>query len=131
MKSLIYLIITLYLLNYVSSDATPCETIAPTKTSDCTDYKINEYEKEAFKTESGKKADTCCYFIEKDDREDDVIYCEPFVNDKEEINIMKQYYIDEGWANEVIIDCGTASDSDSDSIWLSLSLTFLLFGLLF
>ena len=127
MKSLIYVIITLYILNYISSEATPCEKIEPKKTSDCTDYELNQNEKEAFKTESGKDADTCCYFYVKHEKEEELIFCEPFKNDKEEINMEKQYYIDEEDATEITIDCGTASDS----IWLSLSLSFLLFGLLF
>ena len=43
MKSLTYVIITLCMLNYVWT--TDCIEIKPSKSSDCTDYKLTDEEK--------------------------------------------------------------------------------------
>ena len=59
MKSLMYVIITLYMLNYVVS--TTCMDINPTEISDCTNHKITKEELESYASEFSD-ADTCCYY---------------------------------------------------------------------
>ena len=46
MKSLMYVIITLYMLNYVVS--TTCMDINPTEISDCTNHKITKEESDNY-----------------------------------------------------------------------------------
>ena len=79
MKPLIYVIVTLYMFNYVFSEETiDCSLLEPTKTSDCTDYELTENEKEEFKTESGKNADTCCFIYVKEE-EIEFRFCSPLI----------------------------------------------------
>ena len=44
MKSLIYVIIILYMFNYVLSQTIDCFDIEPSQISDCTDHELNEDE---------------------------------------------------------------------------------------
>ncbi len=44
MKSLIYIIINLCVLNYVLSERTKCALYSPSEISVCTDYKLSEEE---------------------------------------------------------------------------------------
>ncbi len=56
MKSLIYVIITLYMFNCVLSEETElCEEIDPTEISDCINYKLTDGEKV-------DGIDSCCYY---------------------------------------------------------------------
>ncbi len=134
MKPLIYVIVTLYMFNYVFSDETIycTEIISPQKISDCTDHEMSEEEIKRYKNYF-EGADSCCYMtITNSGKKTN--QCTPFKKsyvNKYYVNILKEDFE----ADDLSIDCGSgtvsASDSDSDSIWLSLSLTFLLFGLLF
>ena len=152
MKSLMYVIITLYMLNYVVS--TTCMNINPSQISDCTNHKITQEELGSYTSEFSD-ADTCCYYrsvISGNEKVD----CKPVkksnesgVREKEKNNI-KADAKKNGVTNctfSLICDTNSNSDSDSNicepetepkldsgkdnSIWLSLSLTFLFFGLLF
>ena len=151
MKSLMYVIITLYMLNYVVS--TTCMDINPTEISDCTNHKITKEELESYASEFSD-ADTCCYYksvISGDVKVD----CMP-VKKSNESNVKEKEKNDliadakkkrvSNCTFSLICDTNSNSDSDSDSnicdslpdsgsnnnsIWLSLSLTFLFFGLLF
>lgn len=120
MKSLIYVIITLYLLNCVLSDE--CEDKVPKKVSDCTDYSLTDDEKTEYADLYGV-ADTCCYATGKKGGEEEPI-CIPYnkneVNNAEIVNAVRT----DNELDELKIEC-------EDSNWLSLSLTFLFFGLLF
>ena len=124
MKSLIYVIITLYMFNCVLSEETQlCEDKTPTKISDCTNYQLTDSEK-------ADGSDACCYFSYTDEEEEEeVTGCGK--GKKDEVNEI----IDE--MNDAFPDftikCSTdsGSGSDSGSVWLSLSLTVLLFALLF
>ena len=125
MKSLVYVIITLYMLNYVLSEY--CLEIKPKKASDCTDHELTVEEKNYFEEELEEELDdfdSCCYITYKEEGKDESI-CLPFiksrVNNKETIDEIK-YDLE---TDEVKIEC------EDDSNWLSLSLTFLFFGLLF
>ena len=125
MKSLTYVIITLCMLNYVWT--TDCIEIKPSKSSDCTDYKLTDEEKTKYPT-----TDSCCYqsFTYSSDG-GTVKECLPFTK-----SLMNQYiemYEEskkKGEIDDYSFKCPD-SDSDSGSIWLSLSFTFLLFGFLF
>ena len=124
MKSLMYVTITLYMLNYVLSQITYCENITPTQISNCTDHKITQEQKELYK---GYDPDTCCY-VTFTDSWLKVTQC--WAEKKDIVNEQYIKMIEEryGYTN-FSIKCEI--DSYSNSIWLSLSLTFLLFGLLF
>ena len=151
MKSLVYVIMTLYMFNYVSTN---CLSIIPTQISDCTNHKITQEELGSYPSEFSD-ADTCCYYrsvISGNEKVD----CKPVkksnesgVREKEKNNI-KADAKKNGVTNctfSLICDADSGSDSDSNicepetepkldsgkdnSIWLSLSLTFLFFGLLF
>ena len=114
MKSLIYVIITLYLLNCVLSDE--CEDKVPKKVSDCTDYSLTENEKKEYEEVYGL-SDTCCYADAKYEGQD-ISMCVPYKKsevDNTELITKIMYY--EG-LEELKIDC------EADSNWLSLSLTF-------
>ena len=142
MKSLIYLIITLCILNYViPEETTPCTGIEPKQSSDCTDHEITEEEIEEYYEED---YDNCCYLITQTSNSEKTECVAIKKSDANEI--IKGY--DKQKAEKEILDytlmClqfGAASssdsesdsgpDSDSGSIWLSLSLTFLIFGLVF
>ena len=126
MKSLIYVIITLCMLNYVWSD---CEDITPTKSSDCTDYKLTEEEKQ----QSTPTVDACCYESVTMGGETEK-ECMSYVKSMAKgyaSNLQKRK--DAGQIEDYSFECGSDSDSGSGSgsNWLSLSLSFLLFGLLF
>jgi hypothetical protein len=113
------------MLNYVWT--TDCIETKPSKSSDCTDHKLTDEEKKTYPT-----ADSCCYqsFIFTTE-EGTIKECLPFTK-----SLMNQYiemYEESKKAGEIddySFECPD-SDSDSGSIWLSLSLSFLLFGLLF
>ena len=139
MKSLIYLIITLCMLNYViPEETTPCTGIEPKQSSDCTAHEITEEEIEEYYEED---YDNCCYLIrqtsnsektecvaiKKSDADEKI---EEYEKQKAEKEILDYTLICPQFG---VATSGSDSDSDSDSgsIWLSLSLTFLIFGLLF
>ena len=117
MKSLIYVILTLCMINIVLSDddddedvLTGCYAIKPTKKKDCTDYKLTDLEKAG-------GLDSCCYVTYKDDG----------TEKKEcELYIKKTVTKDAVKANTKVQDLSIECNSN----WLSLSLSFLLFGLL-
>ena len=130
MKSLIYLIITLCILNYViPEETTPCTDIEPKQSSDCTDHEITEEEiKEYY---DGEPYDTCCYYSATQSGEQDIGCMHQMKNDVDEDELKEDYEDTFGKVDDFSLKCESESDSDSGSIWLSLSLTFLLFGLLF
>ena len=139
-----YVIITLYMLNYVVS--TTCMDINPTEISDCTNHNITEEELESYPSEFSD-ADTCCYYksvisgIENKK-------CVPLKKSnkytfytQEEQKLKNDAENTNESFGSLTIECdkmsGSSSGSDSNgskkdnSIWLSLILTFLFFGLLF
>ncbi len=150
MKSLVYVIMTLYMLNYVVS--TICTSIIPTQISNCTNHKITPEELGNYPSEFSD-ADTCCYY--KSVISGNVNHsCMPVKKSnesgvrEEEKNNIKEDAKRKGVSNctfSLICDTNSNSDSDSNicppvpnsdsqnnnSIWLSLSFTFLFFGLLF
>ena len=121
MKSLLYVIITLYMLNYVLSK--DCIEIEPKKVSDCTDHELTDEEKKDF-DEEFSDFDTCCYATGKIEGEEGS-QCIPFK--KSEVN--NADLIDQIKEDDEITDIKIQCEADSN--WLSLSLTFLFFGLLF
>ena len=127
MKSLLYVIITLYMLNYVFS--TDCVEIEPKKVSDCTDHELTDQEKKDFEEEIEEEVDdfdACCYATGKIEGEEGS-QCIPFK--KSEVN--NADLIDQIKEDDEITDIKIQCEADSNSNWLSLSLTFLFFGLLF
>ena len=122
MKFLTYVIITLCMLNYVWT--TECIDTKPSKSSDCTDHKLTDEEKKTYPT-----ADSCCYQSFTYSTGGTVKECFPFTK-----SLMNQYIesLEEGKKkgeiDEYSFEC---PDSGSGSIWLFISLSFLLFGLLF
>ena len=136
MKSLLYVIITLYMLNYVFS--TDCVEIEPKKASDCTDHELTEKDKEEY-----PDVDSCCYqsIVVKGTT---TIKCDVFYTSSLEryIEYLQGMKENKDIDDFTLICPESDSDSDSDSspgpgsddsgsIWLSLSLSFLIFGLLF
>ena len=116
MKSLIYVILTLCMINIVLSDdddeleSTGCYAIKPTKKKDCTSYKLTD-------TEKARGLDSCCYVTYKEDGKEE----------KEcGLYIKKTVTKDAVKANTKVQDLSIECNSN----WLSLSLSFLLFGLL-
>ena len=108
MKSLIYVILTLCVINMVLSG--DCYDIEPTKKKDCTDYKLTD-------TEKARGLDSCCYMTYKENGKD-TKSCGLFVKkavNKDLIKASTAY-------QDLSIEC--------NSNWLSLTLSFLLFGLL-
>ena len=63
MRTIIYIILTIAMINIVLSD-TGCEKITPSKKKDCTDYKLTDEEKKE------EDADSCCYITDKDNEKD-------------------------------------------------------------
>ena len=127
MKSLIYVIIILYVFNYVLSQTIDCFDIEPSQISDCTDHELNEDELLMY---SGMNDASCCYNSITEKISGDQ-YNECSIERKNEVN--QDYYINEKkdkqeFSNLTII-CKNNSGYISYSIWLSLSLTFLFFGL--
>ena len=127
MKSLTYVIITLCMLNYVWT--TDCIETKPSKSSDCTDYKLTEEEKQ----QSTPTVDACCYESVTMGGETEK-ECMSYVKSMAKgyaSNLQKRK--DAGQIEDYSFECGSDSDSGSGSgsNWLSLSLSFLLFGLLF
>ena len=124
MKSLIYVIITLYMFNCVLSEETQlCEDKTPTKISDCTNYQLTDDEK-------ADGNDACCYVSYTDpEEEEEVTGCGMGKKDEiDEVTAITRVVFP-----DFTINCEPDPDSgsDSDSVWLSLSLTVLLFALLF
>ena len=138
------------MLNNVLSQTQNCYDVKPTKISDCTNNKLTEKDFEYFSTKYGK-LDTCCYYFYK---LSGVPYyrCLPLEKSNVNENLMKEEIIKDATnegdsVDDFSIKCepdvpvtsnsnstnstNSTSDSGSDSIWLSLSLTFLLFTLLF
>ena len=117
MKSLIYVILTLCMINIVLSDEeeeseeyTGCLGLKPTKKKDCTDYKLTDPEKAG-------GLDSCCYVTYKEDG-----------TEKKECGLFLKKTV-----NKDFIKASTAYQDlsiECNSNWLSLSLSFLLFGLL-
>ena len=108
MKSLIYVILTLCMINMVLSG--DCYDIEPTKKKDCTSYKLTDLEK-------ATGLDSCCYMTYKENGKD-TKSCGLFV--KKAVN--KDYIKASTAYQDLSIEC--------NSNWLSLTLSFLLFGLL-
>ena len=139
MKSLTYVIITLCMLNYViPQEITPCSSIEPKQSSDCTDHELTEKDKEKY-----PDVDSCCYqsIVVK---ETTTIKCDVFYTSslKSYIEYLQGMKENKDIDDFTLICPESDSDSDSDSapgpgsddsgsIWLSLSLSFLIFGLLF
>ena len=127
MKSLKYVIIILYMFNYVLSQTIDCFDIQPSQISDCIDHELNEDELLMY---SGMNDASCCYNSITEKISGDQ-YNECSIERKNEVN--QDYYINEKkdkqeFSNLTII-CKNNSGYISYSIWLSLSLTFLFFGL--
>ena len=104
------------MLNYVFS--TDCEDIDPKKVSDCTDHELTDQEKKDFEEEIEEEVDdfdACCYATAKIEGVD-ISRCIPFIKSAAKDGLE---------TDEAKIEC------EADSNWLSLSLTFLFFGLLF
>ena len=100
------------MLNYVLSK--DCIEIEPKKASDCTDHELTDEEKKDF-DEEFSDFDTCCYATGKIEGEEGS-QCIPFIKSAAKDGLE---------TDEAKIEC------EADSNWLSLSLTFLFFGLLF
>ena len=109
-----------------------CPEIIPEKSSDCLNHNITKDEQKFY----SQPYDTCCYLSAKisgiENKE-----CFPQIkNDVDEAEL-KAYYEEVNRVkfddNGFSVKCESESDpgTDSVSIWLSLSLTFLFFGLLF
>ena len=121
MKFLTYVIITLCMLNYVWT--TDCIETKPSKSSDCTDHKLTDEEKKTYPT-----ADSCCYqSITSDGGTNNECIPVPKSMENEYIESLKDDK-ESGLIDDYSFEC---PDSGSGSNWLSLSLSFLLFGLLF
>ncbi len=149
MKSLMYVIMTLYMFNYVS---TTCINMNPTQISDCTNQSTEE-ESEKYPSEFSD-AECCCYYKSvisgKEEKK-----CIPLKkSNKSSFYTEEQEKLKNDAENNnesfdsLTIECENKSGSDSNgsgtdsknnntvsqnnnSIWLSLSFTFLFFGLLF
>ncbi len=133
MKSLIYLVAALYELNYVLSKTTFCEDITPANISHCTNHEITKEELEEF---NDKEYDACCFTNITEESGTNKYEC--WLEKKSELN---EEYInskkDELKFSNLSFNCEKQPDPvpgsgyNNNSIWLSLSLTFLFFGLLF
>ena len=116
------------------------------KKSDCTDHNITEKDIEYFSTKYGN-LDTCCYYFYG---LSGFSYCRCLPLEKSNVNenLMKDELIKDATnegdsVDDFSIKCEpddpvtsnsnstNSTNSDSGSDWLSLSLTFLLFALLF
>ena len=148
MKSLIYGIITLCMLNYVIlDDETPpkfCPMLKPETSSDCFTHDMTTAEKNFYGPAS---YDICCYYVAKiSGTEKKGCWPETKNNVNEaKTKLYVQDYL-ETTIDDFSLKCSesdpepdsgsdpepdSGSGSDSNSIWLSLSLSFFLFGLLF
>jgi hypothetical protein len=87
-----------------------CYDIEPTKKKDCTSYELTD-------TEKARGLDSCCYMTYKENGKD-TKSCGLFV--KKAVN--KDYIKASTAYQDLSIEC--------NSNWLSLTLSFLLFGLL-
>ena len=117
MKSLIYVTLTLCMINIVLSaddeddDDFGCMALKPSSKKDCTSYKLTDLEKVG-------GLDSCCYMTYKNDGKEEK-ECDLFLKKavtKEYVKASSSYYQD------LSIEC--------NSNWLSLTLSFLLIGLL-
>ena len=114
MRSIIYIILAFSMINIVLSD-TLCLLREPSSKKDCTDYKLTDAEK------GGLDVDSCCYVTYKEDGEN-VKECRIFK--KKEVNKDNVKQAETSWeVTDLSVEC--------HSNWISFSLLFLLFSLLF
>ena len=114
MRSIIYIILAFSMINIVLSD-TLCASREPSSKKDCTDYKLTDGEK------GNSGVDSCCYVTYKDDGEDEK-ECWPVVKKEVTKDNIKDIETENGYT-DLSIEC--------HSNWISFSLLFLLFSLLF
>ena len=110
MKSLIYVILTLCVINMVLSEDKDCYDIEPNKKKDCTSYELTDSEK-------ARGLDSCCYMTYKENGKDQKS-CGLFL--KKAVN--KDYIKASTAYQDLSVEC--------NSNWLSVTLSFLLIGLL-
>ena len=114
MRSIIYIILAFSMINIVLSD-TLCALREQSSKKDCTDYKLTDEKKKE------EDADSCCYVTYKEDGKEEQ---ECGSGKKKDVN--KDYvkeledYLE---VTDLSIEC--------HSNWISFSLLFLLFSLLF
>ena len=110
MKSLIYVILTLCVINMVLSEDKDCYDIKSSSKKDCTNYKLTDPEK-------ARGLDSCCYMTYKENGKD-TKSCGLFL--KKAVN--KDYIKASTAYQDLSVEC--------NSNWLSVTLSFLLIGLL-
>ena len=114
MRSIIYIILAFSMINIVLSD-TLCVLKTPSSKKDCTDYELTDKDK------GDSEADTCCYVTYKYKGKDEKECWSLKKKDvnKDNVKQMETYYE----FTDLSVDC--------HSNWISFSLLFLLFSLLF
>ena len=122
MRSIIYIILVFSIINVVLSD-TLCELKEPSSKKDCTDYELTDADKMGF------DVDSCCYETYKADPGSKL---KDHVENKKTCGVYKKKDVNKDnvkkaetlWeVTDLSVEC--------HSNWISFSLLFLLFSLLF